>query len=204
VSCVDIRLCFFGDSYVAGFGDGAALGWVGRVVSRARVSGQRLTAYNLGIRGNTTVDVTSRLPAEAPLRLADGDVVGVVFSAGVNDTMMDDEGQRVPSAGTLNALRSSLEFCANAHWPVLVIGPPPIADEQHNRRIEQLSNEIAALCRETGHTFVSTIDRLANDAVWRAEVAADDGAHPGAEGYARLADVVWPPFQSWLARLTTV
>jgi lysophospholipase L1-like esterase len=201
---VDIRLCFFGDSFVAGVGDDAALGWVGRVVSRARLAGQDLTAYSLGVRRETTADVAARLPVEAPPRLRDGDVAGIVFSAGVNDTMTDGGQQQLDSVDTLTALASSLEFCTGANWPVLVIGPPPIADEQHNLRIEQLSNGIATLCRETGHSFVDTIAQLIDDAVWRAEVAADDGAHPGAEGYARLADVVWPRFQAWLARLATV
>lgn len=199
-----MRLCFFGDSYVAGFGDDEALGWVGRVVSRARMSGHTLTAYNLGVRRETTVDVAARLPVEAPPRLATGDVAGIVYSTGVNDTMLDDEGrQLVPCAGTLAAFRSSLRFCADAHWPVLVIGPPPTADDHHNRRIEQLSNEISTACAETGHPFVNTIAQLVDDVVWRAQVAADDGAHPGAEGYARLAAAVWPTFESWLAELVT-
>ena len=158
-----------------------------------------LTAYNLGVRRETTVEVGARLPAEARPRLKDGDVVGVVLSSGVNDTMIDDEQQRVPTVDTLEALRRCLDFCAAAQWPVLVVGPVPIADERHNRRIGQLSDDIAALCRETGHAFVNAIDELAEDAAWRSSVAADDGAHPGADGYARLADVIWPAFRSWLA-----
>jgi lysophospholipase L1-like esterase len=163
-----------------------------------------LTAYNLGIRRETTVDVATRLQAEARPRLKDGDVFGIVLSSGVNDTMMDDgRQQQLQFVDTLTALRSSLEFCTSVNWPVLVIGPPPLADEQHNLRIKQLSNEMATLCRETGHVFVDTFAQLVGDAVWRAEVAADDGAHPNAAGYARLADMVWPAFQCWLSELMT-
>jgi hypothetical protein len=32
------------------------------------------------------------------------------------------------------------------------------------------------------------------------EVRAGDGAHPGANGYRRLADLVGPAWHAWLAR----
>ena len=38
MSSPSLRLCFFGDSIVAGFGDETQLGWVGRVVHAARVT----------------------------------------------------------------------------------------------------------------------------------------------------------------------
>ena len=61
---VDDRVCFLGDSYVAGVGDSAALGWAGRVVAAARAEGHDLTAYNLGVRGETGGDILARAPAE--------------------------------------------------------------------------------------------------------------------------------------------
>lgn len=58
----DVRACFVGDSYVAGTGDPAALGWVGRVAAAAIASGVRLSAYNLGIRGDTASMVATGSP----------------------------------------------------------------------------------------------------------------------------------------------
>lgn len=198
----DIRLCFIGDSFVAGVGDDDARGWVGRVVRDARGLGVDLTAYNLGVRRETTVEVATRLRLEAPPRLKDGDVAGVVISTGVNDTTMDDDGVRAATGQSLTALRSSLDYCASRGWPVLVVGPPPIDDEPQNRRTRQLSAAMEAVCVESGHRFVSVFDVLAEDSVWRSAVAAGDGAHPDAAGYDRLAALIWPPFLNWLTELT--
>jgi lysophospholipase L1-like esterase len=64
-----MRICFFGDSFVNGTGDDDGLGWVGRVVARARQGGRDVTAYNLGIRRDTSADVAARWVGEARLRL---------------------------------------------------------------------------------------------------------------------------------------
>jgi acyl-CoA thioesterase-1 len=55
-----MRICFFGDSFVNGTGDDDALGWVGRAVASARHAGRDVTAYNLGVRGDTSADVAAR------------------------------------------------------------------------------------------------------------------------------------------------
>src|SRR5437773_118332 len=64
-----MRICFFGDSFVNGTGDDEGLGWVGRVVARARQDGRDVTGYNLGIRANTSADVAARWAGEARLRI---------------------------------------------------------------------------------------------------------------------------------------
>ncbi len=194
-------MCFIGDSFIAGVGDDEARGWVGRVVRDARAMGANITAYNLGVRRETTVQVAARLPLEAPPRLADGDVAGVVFSTGVNDTTSDDDGTRTSLEQSLAALRASLEYCATRRWPVLVIGPPPIDDQSQNLRTQQLSVAMEGVCVESGHRFVSIFGELSEDAVWRAAVAAGDGAHPGAVGYQRLAELIWPTFLRWVRDL---
>lgn len=197
----DIRLCFIGDSFVAGHGDENADGWVGRVVRKALGLGVNLTAYNLGVRRETTVEVAARLRLEAPPRLKDADVAAVVFSTGVNDTTMDGDGTRASTAQSLTALRAALDHCARQEWSALVVGPPPIDDEPQNRRTLRLSAAMESLCDDTGHRFVSVLGALADDPVWRSAVAAGDGAHPGGAGYERLADLIWPPFVGWLREL---
>jgi acyl-CoA thioesterase I len=43
-------------------------------------------------------------------------------------------------------------------------------------------------------------DALLADPVWMHEVAIGDGAHPGADGYGHLADLVLPIWRTWLAQ----
>src|SRR5438046_2757963 len=50
----DVGMVFVGASMTAGYGDPKGLGWVGRVVARTQHPDLDLTAYNLGVRGNTS------------------------------------------------------------------------------------------------------------------------------------------------------
>ena len=67
----DIALVFIGDAYVAGYGDPKGSGWVSRVVGRTAHPDVDITAYQLGVRGDTSADVLSRWRAEAPPRWKD-------------------------------------------------------------------------------------------------------------------------------------
>jgi acyl-CoA thioesterase-1 len=60
----DLRICFIGDSFVAGVGDETALGWTGRLLARSAEAGRPATGYNLGIRRNTSTDIRARLRDE--------------------------------------------------------------------------------------------------------------------------------------------
>jgi lysophospholipase L1-like esterase len=65
----DIRICFVGDSYVQGTGDDECLGWAGRLCASARRAGHNITYYNLGVRRETSTDITRRWLAECEPRL---------------------------------------------------------------------------------------------------------------------------------------
>src|SRR5690606_27298725 len=60
----DLRICFVGDSFVAGVGDPEALGWSGRLTVDAHAAGVAPTAYNLGVRRQTSTDIAGRWQAE--------------------------------------------------------------------------------------------------------------------------------------------
>jgi acyl-CoA thioesterase-1 len=68
---VDRRVLFFGDSLVAGVSDPMGLGWVGRVVAASFAAGTPLTAYNLGVRAETSVQLASRWRQETGPRLSE-------------------------------------------------------------------------------------------------------------------------------------
>lgn len=133
---VDIRVCFFGDSFTAGVGVDQALGWVGRVVAQTRADGMGLTAYNLGVRRETGPEIARRIESEAAPRLRDGDAFGVVFSFGVNDTSMQGGEQRVAPVASRSALAAVAELCVACGWALLVVGPAPVADQAHNERTQ--------------------------------------------------------------------
>jgi acyl-CoA thioesterase-1 len=186
----DRRLLFFGDSLVAGAGDPAGAGWVGRVVAGAFTSGLALTAYNLGVRGETSEQVASRWRAEALPRLLPGADCRIVLSFGTNDTSVEHDRVRVKADRSLAALATILEEAATIGLPSLVVGPAPVDEPGHNGRIRSLSGSFAEVCAERGVPFVSVVEPLLASVVWMEQVAAGDGAHPGAEGYDALAELV--------------
>ena len=193
----DLRVCFLGDSLVAGVGDPDHRGWVGRLCARSAAAGLPLTAYNLGVRRETSVDVVGRWSAECRPRLSAGDDRRIVVSFGVNDTTLQNGSPRVPADASVAALTALLCGAADAGWPVLVVGPPPIADDDQNSRIAELDARFRDVCTEQAVPYAGPLTSLAGSSTWCREVAAGDGAHPGAAGYQLYADLVWPRWAAW-------
>jgi acyl-CoA thioesterase-1 len=195
----NIRICFIGDSFVQGIGDPEYRGWVGRVLE---ATGGDVTAFNLGIRRDTSEDVLRRCWREVLPRALPGADNRLVVSFGSNDTVWEDGAVRVDPARCLDNLASILDEGLRQAITPLVVGPPPVIDagEAHLRRTVKLADEMAALCRSQRIPFIRTTLDLANDPLWTQEVMAGDGAHPGSGGYQRLADLIladqWP---AWIA-----
>jgi len=193
-----MRICFIGDSFVNGVGDPDYLGWVGRICRSAKAWTPDLTAYNLGIRRDTSTGIHARWQAETACRLPT-DVNGrTVFSFGVNDCISENGSVRVFPERSLDNARHILENAASLR-PTLMIGPPPITDGATNQRIEALSYALAALCKDIGVPYLPVFEKLHDHTSWIREAHEVDGAHPGAEGYAALAGLVqeWPVWKDW-------
>ncbi|MHA6617646.1 GDSL-type esterase/lipase family protein [Pseudonocardia sp. DLS-67] len=191
---VDRRVCFVGDSFVAGVGDPEHRGWVGRIVATSYRDGRPVTAYNLGIRRDTSEDVRRRLPVETAARWVAGCDNRLVVSFGVNDTTEVDGAVRVAPERSVANLQGIADDMAAQRVPLLVVGPPPVADAEQNERIEALDERLA----EVVLSYVSVFGALRMERNWMHAVTLGDGAHPGAEGYAVLAELVLPAWEDWL------
>ncbi|MEA2219425.1 MAG: acyl-CoA thioesterase [Solirubrobacteraceae bacterium] len=189
-SHVDRRVLVFGDSIVAGTGDPQALGWVGRVVAASWAAGLPLTAYQLGVRRETSLQVAARWRAEALPRLADGAVSRVAFSFGVNDATVEEGRERVAPATSAATLDGVLDDARELGLPAFVVGPAPVADAAHSARVRLLSERFADVCARHAVPYVAVADALVADGAWAREAAAGDGAHPAAAGYEALARLV--------------
>lgn len=195
----DLRVCFVGDSLVAGVGDPDHLGWAGRVAARAHRAGQPLTAYNLGVRRDTSDDVLTRWRGECLPRFPAGCTSAIVVSFGVNDSMVEGGRRRVPADRSAANLRTLIDEVSTA-GPMLVIGPVPIADETHNQRTAELNESFGRICGRAGIPYADVFEALYRNATWRNEMAMGDGAHPSDAGYAVLADLIWPVWSPWLGQ----
>jgi len=195
----DIRICFIGDSFTQGTGDESYLGWPGRVCAAARARGHAVTAYNLGVRRETTDDIRARWRAEVGPRLVAGVDGRIVFSFGANDATLEDGQWRVPSALSEENARAMIAR-ALLTYPVLVVGPPPAPEADKTARHAELAERYARVCRGLEVPFLDILGPIQSVGAWWEEVAAGDGIHPGSRGYGAIADLVdaWPAWRSWL------
>jgi acyl-CoA thioesterase I len=198
-----MRICFFGDSFVNGTGDDDGLGWVGRVVARARQSGCDMTAYNLGIRRDTSADVAARWMEEARRRLSPEHHGRLVFSFGANDCMASDDASLPRLAPEVSLANAAAVLTAARRWlPTLMIGPPAVADNRAaNQRIGALSTEYSRLCDDLGVPYLDMCRVTLAASVWAEEALAGDGVHPNRGGYSLVADAVvnWTAWSVWTA-----
>lgn len=195
----DLRICFIGDSFVNGTGDETTLGWTGRISAQLERDreGLEVTHYNLGIRRNTSEDILKRWREESSQRLEGDFEKLLVFSFGVNDTVIENGNQRVSKPLCLKNAHAILSSAASESR-VLMIGPPPIADSEQNTRIRDLDASLALLCQSISVPYLSVVSELIDDPIWMREVASNDGAHPRSAGYTRLVTLIyaWDEWES--------
>lgn len=195
-----VRVCFFGDSFVAGYGDPTFLGWVGRVCGTASAGGLDMTCYNLGVRRDTSRDVRARWREEAGRRLPSPEEARLVFSFGANDITREGGGTRVPLEDSVENCRAILSE-ARRLCHTLMIGPPPFAAADPEL-LGSLSSRFAAISGEVGVPFLDIWTPLMASGTFVRETAVCDGAHPAAGGYAEMAALVgdWPAWKQWFSQ----
>jgi acyl-CoA thioesterase I len=199
---LEMRICFFGDSFTNGSGDPEGLGWVGRAALAERRRGADLTTYNLGVRRDTSADILARWPSEAEARLPQGCNPRLVFAFGNNDVAYGEHGAgpRIDHEKSL-ANASAILARAAQSAPTLVVSPVPVFDDRERReRLLRLSAGLSSLCWHQGLAYLDLVDLPeAIWGAWRREAQAGDGVHPGAEGYGALAEniVAWSAWRAW-------
>lgn len=195
MAAADIRICFVGDSLVNGTGDETALGWAGRLCAAAAAGSVPVTYYNLGVRRDTTRDVLLRWHNECVRRLPDSCDGRIVISCGVNDTTLEDGKPRVdPDTSCSNIQR----ILADANrYRVILVGPPPVADDDQNARIESLSARFAREAVRAKVPYIELYSVLVVDRAYREAVASNDQAHPRSGGYLKIAKIIGASPEWW-------
>lgn len=185
----DVRICYVGDSFVNGTGDPTKLGWTGRLSASSQNNDLDITHYNLGIRRETSEDILKRWELECQPRLLKDSENKVVFSFGVNDTVIENGKRRVSLENSIENARTIL-LNASKKYNVVMIGMPPMNDDAQNKNIRELDGKYQELCNELNIPYLSIFNRLVHDQIWKDEVALNDGAHPRNKGYEILADFI--------------
>ena len=193
-----MRICFLGDSFVSGAYDSECLGWVGRISAAARSRGHDLSPYNLGIRGETSLQLAERWHSEASLRNSALQELKLIFQFGMNDVREVDGKPQVEKSQSIAAARTILSR-ASPWKPTLMVGPPAVNDEPRHERVSSISRELASLCAELDVPYFDSCSALGNSGLWRRDIAEVDGTHPSAAGYAEWARLIenWAAWREW-------
>ncbi len=182
----DVAVVFIGASLVVGVGDPKGQGWVSRVVGRTHHPDLELTAYNLGVRGDTTADVLARWKAECAPRWQGRAEKRLVVSVGANDAASG-----VTLARHRLNLANILDDAASAGIGTFVVSPPPTDDEDVNAKLDVLVEAQADVCGRRGVPFVDCFRPLLGHDQWQGDLAASHiPHHPGQAGYGLIAWLV--------------
>ena len=182
----DVGIAFLGASLVAGVGDPKGQGWVSRVVGRTNHPDLELTAYNLGVRGDTSADVLSRWKAECAPRWRGRAEKRIVVSVGGNDAATG-----ITLARHRLNLANILDDAASSGIGTFVVSPPPADDEELNAKLDVLVDAQADVCSRRGVPFVDCFRPLLGHEQWQSDVAASRVPHhPGQAGYGLIAWLV--------------
>lgn len=206
---------FVGDSITLGWGDEEIGGWPDRVIARLRPT-RAVTAYNLGIRGDTSTQILARWRDEVGRRLRPPGTAALVFAYGANDAKLDTDGRSplLPVETVRHNTRQILGEATRRH-PVLFVGPAPVEEATlaralnpdgdrampSNRQIATVSAALAEEAAEAGVPYLDLAARLAGDGGWFAALRETDGIHPSARGYDIIAAHVaaWSPWAALFA-----
>jgi len=190
----DVRIYFIGDSYINGTGDPEYLGWPGRVCAASNGKSAAITGYNLGIRADTSADILRRWESEIAARRLVPHDARLVFGFGANDCYLIDGQKRVERPESEKNARDILTK-AQALLPTLMIGPPPGVDEEQQALRADMSELLKGITADVGVPYLDVIQGM-DPTVWRDEAKSGDQIHPGAGGYAALAQLVLD-WQGW-------
>lgn len=182
----DVGICFVGASMVAGYGDPKGLGWVGRVVSRTQHPDLDLTAYTLGVRGDSSTDVLARWRRECGPRWERRVERRLVVSVGANDLT-----RGVTTARSRLNLANILDEASSQGIATFVVGLSPSLDPELNQRILALADAQSDVCARRGIAYVDCYRPLVTHDQWVSDVASGrDRVHPGQAGYGLIAWLV--------------
>jgi len=192
-----VRIAVVGDALVAGVGDPKGLGWVGRVSARTRRDEGPVTAFALGVPGETTAELLGRWREETARRFGDRrDSCRLVVGIGHADVLA-----RVTMARTRLHLADILDEAQAQSLPAFVVGPPPSAQPEVNEVLGDLSGAYADVCLRRRVTYVDTFTPLIGHEDWLTDLAAGDGVHPGQAGYGLIAWLVLHGgWHDWIGR----
>ena len=206
---------FVGDSITLGWRDEDFGGWPVRLIATLP-SKRTVTAYNLGVRGDTSEGVSARWQAEVDRRRSITTSTAIVFAFGANDAKVHPNGEPFVPLETTRRNTAQILAAAIGDHQVLFVGPAPVeegalarvinpdgdAPVPTNRQVSAVSAVIGAEAARAGVAYFDLAHSLGDDEAWFDALRETDGIHPPGRGHDIIAGLIaaWEPWNALFQR----
>ncbi|MBM3234112.1 hypothetical protein FJZ19_03385 [Candidatus Pacearchaeota archaeon] len=173
-------ICIFGDSITYGACDYEFGGWANRIVLFLnKLDDFDLTAYNLGIPGDTTNSLLTRFNIEAKARNPNI----IIFAVGINDSQDSTITLTKFKENLVNLIKKAREFTNE----ILFVGLTPVdesisgikEDNYFNEKIKKYDLEIKKVCNEEKLKYIDISGLISSKEL-------EDGLHPNSKGHEKI------------------
>ncbi|MBP9670259.1 SGNH/GDSL hydrolase family protein [Candidatus Woesebacteria bacterium] len=191
---MDKTYCIFGDSVTQ-----AAYvkeSWVDQLkpILETKYSDSSVNTFNLGIGGNTTIDIVNRFDNESSARLP----TDIIFAVGVNDSsyLIADNSpittEEQFKTNLLSLIEKASKFTENITFIGTVLGddsilkPYPGSSKGKSysaQRTQKYDNILKELAEKNGCRFIYLMDKLEH-------LDFQDGLHPNDQGHRKMFEVI--------------
>ncbi len=207
-----MRILVYGDSITVGLSDTEG-GWVARL--RKHYDGLLVrtddydvpTVMNMGISGNSTIELVKRFVSETEVR--SGDDLAIIFAIGANDSRTKEYGNFSNTAAYQKNLEELHKQASGYTDKILFVGLAPCDEDRttpvawndtqyHNKRIKQFDETLQKFCTKRNLAYIGLFDSLTKEQQKRELLR--DGIHPNNEGHALIFEAIKPKVEELLGQ----
>ena len=195
-----MSICVFGDSIAWGAYDPVNGGWVTLLRNHIEEKTGIVSVYNLGICGNTTTTILTRLDHEIANRTP---IDLLAFAIGINDSSNWNVGSKpvIPPKQFKANLHQITQISNKYTNKIIFVGLTPVDEKITNPfdtentflldQTRQYDQMIREYCSQNNLVFVDIMNSLTLSDI-------DDGVHPNTEGHKKIFEAVKPVVEKLL------
>jgi len=184
------QILIFGDSITYGAFDKKG-GWVEGL--KEKLMGKDILVYNLGVSGDTTIDLLDRFENETRARY-DNDTT-LILEIGINDSYHSD----ITPEMFENNIQELIKKAKKYSKKIVFLGLTPVDESKtnplpwnknafyKNNKIQKYSNIIKEVCKRNSIHFIEISNNFAKTDY---KILLHDGLHPNTKGHEKIFEIV--------------
>jgi len=191
-----INILIFGDSITYGAWDKEIGGWVNRLrLALENKSEAYFNIYNLGIPGETTIDLKKRFDNECNYRFNTNDKTIIIFSVGINDSQIIRDKSLVLIKDFKKNIIKLIDKAKQYTPYILFIGLTKVDENRtnpvlwdnninySNEEVIKYNEVLKSICKEKVINYLEIFNLLDIKDL-------DDGLHPNNNGHQKLCEEI--------------